>query len=51
MLSQARERELHERRIQDMFGLCGHLQDELLRIERMLAEDDPNLRVKTLTFK
>ncbi len=27
-------------------GLRGHLQDELLRIQTMLAQDDPELRVQ-----
>lgn len=31
--------------MKEMVGLRGHLQDELLRIEAMLAEDDPTLQV------
>jgi hypothetical protein len=44
-LSQVEERELHLQRVTELMGLRGHLQDELLRIEAMLAEDDPELAV------
>ena len=33
------------KRIVELLGLRGHLQDELLRIQSMLAEGDPQLRV------
>ena len=33
------------RQIKELVGLRGHLQDELLRIEAMLAADDPKLEV------
>ena len=33
-------------RLKELLGLKGHLQDELLRIEAMLAEDDPELKVR-----
>ena len=46
VLSQATERELHVASIQGCLGLCGHLQDELLRIEQILATDDPRLKVR-----
>ena len=45
LLSQAAERELHLASVRGCLGLCAHLQDELLRIERLLAADDPTLRV------
>ena len=32
-------------------GLRGHLQDELLRIQQMLAADDPELRVNLIFIK
>ena len=36
------------RRLKECVGLRGHLQDELLRIEEMLAKDDPDFQVKPL---
>lgn len=44
-LSQVEEREMHLPRVTELMGLRAHLQDELLRIENMLSEDDPNLDV------
>ena len=43
--TQSAERAEHHTRIKELLGLRGHLQDELLRIEAMLAEDDPDLKV------
>lgn len=45
-LSQVEEREMHVGRVNELMGLRAHLQDELLRIEAMLAEDDPELEVR-----
>ena len=36
---------VNEAELKQHVGLRGHLQDELLRIEAMLAEDDPTLQV------
>ena len=32
-------------RLTELMGLRGHLQDELLRIQTMLTDDDPELKV------
>ena len=45
LLSQACEKDLHRNTIQELLGLRGHIQDELLRIERMLTQDDAKLKV------
>ena len=45
LYSQTEERHTHLLKITELLGLRGHLQDELLRIEKMLAEDDPELKV------
>ena len=44
--------EAHQKyvRLKELLGLRGHLQDELLRIEAMLAEDDQELRVCHLFY-
>ena len=34
------------KQLRELVGLRGHLQDELLRIEAMLATDDPSLEVR-----
>ena len=40
------ERESFKGRIEDLLGLRGHLQDELLRIQAMFADEDPELKVR-----
>lgn len=46
-LSQREDRAELTPNIVETLGLRGHLQRELVRIERMLAEDDPELKVRT----
>lgn len=46
-LSQREDREELTPQIVETLGLRGHLHGELVRIERMLAEDDPTLKVRT----
>lgn len=44
-ISRSEDRENLLTVLQELLGLRGHMQDELLRIEKMLAADDPNLTV------
>jgi hypothetical protein len=54
LLYEASERDLHLPTIQQLLALRHHLYDELLRIQDMLAADDPDLQVSLfdkITFK
>ena len=41
------EREEYLDSVEGLLGLRGHLLDEIIRIQEMLAEDDPDLDVNT----
>ena len=44
------EREQFQARIEELLGLRAHLQDELLRIQAMFADFDPELMVQIKQF-
>ena len=48
-LSQRDDRDQYLPHITAMLGLRGHMYGELIRIQMMLAKDDPNMQVKLFT--
>jgi len=44
-LSQQQDRDEHLAAITELLGLRGHMYGELIRIQMMLSEDDPHMKV------
>lgn len=49
-LSQREDRDQHLPAITEMLGLRGHMYGELMRIQMMLAKDDPSMKVTSSCF-
>jgi len=46
VVSQMPERDQYSVHIQEILGVRGHLNNELLRIQQMLAANDPRMKVR-----